>query len=304
MTTSSGVIVVGLDGSTSATQALDWATDQAVAEHQGLTLVHALGTPPAAWTDIGLADPAGTFAGLERGGRQILDEASARVAERAGDVPVETVLEFVDARSLLIRESERAALVVLGSRGRGPVRSMLLGSVGAAVARHALCPVVIHRPSHRGLVRNGVLVATDASKESRAVLEFAYHVASVRGMPLTVLHCRWDVVMMMSPVETELPDAGLETDRLDLAETMSGMGEKYPDVPVTKTVLTGSPEARVAQAAEKMDLLVLGAHRHSMLGRVVHGSLAMALLEHAHVPVAVVPMTTTWSPVGPALRRS
>ena len=271
MSTSSGVIVVGVDGSPSATQALDWATDQAVAEHQGLTLVHALGAPPASWTDVGLADPSGAFAAVERAGQQILDEASARVTERAGEVAVELVIEFLDARSLLVRESERAALVVLGSRGRGPMRSLLLGSVGAAVARHAQCPVVIHRPFHRGLVRNGILVPTDASEESRAVLEFAYHVASVRRLPLTILHCRWDVVTMSSS-EAELPDSGLESDRLDLAESMAGMGEKYPDVSVTKIVVAGSPGTSVAQVAEKMDLLVLGAHRHSRLGQVVHGS--------------------------------
>jgi nucleotide-binding universal stress UspA family protein len=291
MSTSQAVIVVGVDGSPSATQALDWAIDHAVAEHRGLILVHALGNPPAPWTDIGLADPPGMFAALEHVGQQILDEASARVAERSSELAVELVLEFADPRSLLVRESERAALVVLGSRGRGPVPSLLLGSVGSAVARHALCPVVIHRPSHRGLVRNGILVATDASEASRAVLEFAYHVASVRRLPLTVLHCRWDVVMM-SRIEAELPNSGLETDRLHLSESMAGMGEKYPDVKVTTTVVNGSPEARVAQAAEKMDLLVLGAHRHSRVGQVMYGSLSMALLEHAHLPVAVVPLLT------------
>ncbi len=291
MSTSPSVIVVGIDGSTSATHALDWAIDQAAAEHCGLTLVHGLGQLPAAWTDIGLADPQAAFAALERVGQQLLDEAAARVAVRAAETAVELVLEFVDPRDLLVRESERATLVVLGSRGRGPVRSLLLGSVGSAVARHAMCPVVVHRPSDRGRVRNGILVATDAGEDSRAVLELAFHLASVRRLPLTVMHCRWDVVTMSSS-EQDQPMSALEDERLDLSESMAGMGEKYPDVSVTKTVVTGSPEVRVVQAAEKMDLLVLGAHRHSPLGRVVHGSLAMTLLEHAHVPVAVVPLTT------------
>jgi nucleotide-binding universal stress UspA family protein len=47
----------------------------------------------------------------------------------------------------------------------------------------------------------------------------------------------------------------------------------------------------MVQAAEKMDLLVVGAHRRSPVGRVIHGSVSMQLLEHAHVPVAVVPLT-------------
>jgi nucleotide-binding universal stress UspA family protein len=291
MSTSQAVIVVGLDGSTSAAQALDWAIDHAAAEHRGLTLVHALGYPPAPPTDVGLADTPAVFAALEREGQQILDTASARVAERAGEVPVKTIVEFIDPRSLLVRESERATLVVLGSRGRGPMRSLLLGSVGMAVARHAMCPVVIHRPWHRGLVRNGILVATDASEESQAVLEFAYHVASVRHLPLTIMHCQWDVAGM-GLGEQDLSTAGLETERLELAVSMAGMGEKYPDVSVTTTLVIGPPEARVAQAVEKMDLLVVGAHRRSPVGRMMHGSVSMSLLEHAHVPVAVVPLTT------------
>jgi nucleotide-binding universal stress UspA family protein len=291
MSTSQAVIVVGVDGSQSAAQALDWAIDHAVAEHRALTLVHALGYPPAVWTDVGLVDSSAVFKALELEGQQILDHASDRVAERAGAVPVETVREFTDARSLLVRESERAALVVLGSRGRGPVRSLLLGSVGAAVARHAMCPVVIHRPSHRGQVCNGVLVATDASEESQPVLEFAYHVASVRRLPLTIMHCQWDVAGM-GLGEQDVPTASLETERLELAVSVAGMGEKYPDVSVTTTLVLGPPEARVVQAVEKMDLLVVGAHRRSTVGRVIHGSVSMSLLEHAQVPVAVVPLAT------------
>ena len=218
--------------------------------------------------------------------------ATARVTERAGTLDVQTVLEFADPRSLLVRESEGAALVVLGSRGRGPVQSLLLGSVGAAVARHATCPVVIHRPSHRGRVRNGVLVATDTSEDSRPVLEFAYHVASVRRLPLTIMHCHWDVATM-GMAEENLRTASLETARLELAESVAGMSEKYPDVSVTTTLVVGAPEARVAQAVERMDLLVVGAHRRSAAGRVIHGSISMSLLEHVHVPVAVVPLTTS-----------
>jgi nucleotide-binding universal stress UspA family protein len=292
MSTSQAVIVVGIDGSSSATQALDWAIDQAVAERRGITLVHALGCSPAPWNDVGVADTPAVLEALEREGQRMLDVASARVADRSSEVPVETVLESIDPRFLLVRLSDRAALIVLGSRGRGPMQSLLLGSVGAAVARHAMCPVVIHRPSHHGLVRNGILVATDASEESQAVLELAYHLASVRRLPLTVMHCQWDVAGM-GLGEQDLPTAGLETERLELAIALAGMGEKYPDVSVTTTLVVGPPEARVVQAVEKMDLLVVGAHRRSLAGRMIHGSVSMSLLEHAHVPVAVVPLGTT-----------
>ena len=94
-----------------------------------------------------------------------------------------------DPREQLLELSKRAALVVVGSRGRGKVRSLLLGSVGVALVRHSACPVVIHRPWNPGMVRNGIVVGADGSEESRSVLEFAYQQAALRNLPLTVLHC-------------------------------------------------------------------------------------------------------------------
>ena len=77
------------------------------------------------------------------------------------------------------------------------MRGLLLGSVSAALVQHAHCPVVVVRPEHRELVRNGILVGFDASPESRPVLEFAYREAYLHQLPLTVLECRWDVQLPM-----------------------------------------------------------------------------------------------------------
>ena len=94
---------------------------------------------------------------LREHGQQLLDRAHAVVQKIAPDVQVHEIFEIVDPSTLLIQLSSTAHLLVLGSRGRGPVRSHLLGSVGLAVVRHAACPVVVHRPGdHPGLVHRGV----------------------------------------------------------------------------------------------------------------------------------------------------
>src|SRR4051794_1514313 len=187
-----GTIVVGVDGSDSAHQALTWAADQAVAEHRPLTLACAVGVstpvPPG-----GAALPLEYREGLLGEGRAALATARAELARRTPGLEVNEVLESADPRSLLIRLSEQAELVVVGSRGHGPVKSLLLGSVGVALARHAACPVVVHRPTHRGLVRNGIVVGADATAASAPVLEFAHRQAAMRDLPLLVLHCFWDV---------------------------------------------------------------------------------------------------------------
>ena len=70
-------------------------------------------------------------------------------------------------------------MVVLGSRGRGPMRTPAapLGRCRRDEARRV--PVVVVRPGNRGLVRNGVLVGADGSERSQSTLEFAYRQASL-----------------------------------------------------------------------------------------------------------------------------
>ena len=285
----SGTIVVGVDGSESSIPALDWAADQAVLEHRALTLVHGLGNPPAGWNDVVIALPDQAYGAIRADGQALIDEARARVAQRAPALEVREVLEFVDARSLLLDQSKEAATVVLGSRGRGPVRSMLLGSVAVTVARHASCPVVIHRPMRLDGPRRGILVADDGSVQSRPVLEFAYRQAELTKLPLTVMHCFWDI---QSVTTVSYGDAGVdrEAERLELAETVAGLAEEHPDVEVNELVEHGLPETKVVLASDEMDLVVVGAHQGSRLHQLMFGSVSVQVLQHASCPVAVVPV--------------
>ncbi len=291
MSQPTGTVVVGVDGSTSARQALDWAVDQAVVEHRQLTLVHALGEPTSTWTEVALTNPPAAYTALREEGQLVLDEARKHALERAPGLEIRELLEFMDPREMLLEQSRGADLLVVGSRGRGPVRSLLLGSVGVALARHAACPVVVHRPGHRGLVRQGVLVAADGSEDSRPVLEFAYHLASLRDLPLTVMHCFWDVESVTTETYVPTNVVDREAERLELAESLAGMAEKYPDVHVTRTVAHGLPEARVAMAGDRMDVVVLGAHQGSRAQQLVFGSVSLSVVEHATCPVVVVPLS-------------
>ena len=188
MDTKAGTIVVGLDDSASSKRALAWAAEQAVADRRELTLVHTIdavaGLP---WTPRWFL-PASARA-LRAAGRRVLTRARSRGQAMAPDAR--------DARGVPTRGPTRASRRAVPRRcpggrwGRadGQAPRLLLGSVGVALVRHAACPVVIHRPGNPGVVRNGIVVGADASEDSRTVLEFAYREASVRKLPLTVLHC-------------------------------------------------------------------------------------------------------------------
>lgn len=160
-----GSVLVGTDGSSWSQAALVVALDMAGSAGRPLTLIH-----------VGDTDPSG---------QDVLTRARAEAARRAPELEIHAVLRAGDPREVLVASTEHAAVPVVGSRGRGPTRSLLLGSVSVAVTRRAHCPVVVVRPHHPGLVRQRVLVGADGSPESRPTLAFAFQQALSRRLPLT-----------------------------------------------------------------------------------------------------------------------
>lgn len=273
-----GTVVVGVDGSASARTALCWATDQAISERRPLTLVCAV-------SSLDDAD-----------GQSVLEQARLEVSGQPAEVEVHELLIVADPREALLQLSRQAALVVVGSRGRGPVRSLLLGSVGVAVSKHASCPVIVVRPGRPGLVRHGVLVGIDGSETSLGVLEFAFRQASFRGLPLTVIHTFVDSIAYGNtsgvpvPFTVDVRLSDLDEEQRVVAEATSGMQEKYPDVHVNTEVSRGLPAERLLQEASRMNLVVVGHHAGGAASALLHGSVAMSVVEHATCPVALVPV--------------
>ena len=281
-----GTIVVGLDGSPSAERALDWAITQAVRERRQLTLAHAIDHMRTLWADpTGAAIPAVSGV-MHDDAREMLALARARVNERAPDLSVHEATWPSDPRPMLLQLAQDAHLVVVGSRGRGPLASALLGSVGVAVVRNAACPVVVVRPYDAGAVRNGVLVGADGRPSSTATVEYAYLQASLHDLPLTILHGPRG---MASYADTE-------ELRLNATEPLTGLAEKYPDVRARVVVAEGLVDQELISASERMNLVVLGAHRGGRLSAAMNGSVAQIVVEHAQCPVVVVPLDQSTSP--------
>ncbi|MEQ6900523.1 universal stress protein [Nocardioides sp. YIM 152588] len=285
-----GTVAVGVDGSESAELALAWAADQASREHRSLTIVHVINPDLAIWLDASGSDVRGTFDEAKANADRLLEASKETALELAPDLEVHTLTLVDDARKALLDASERASMIVLGSRGRGPVRSLLLGSVGVAVTRHARCAVVILRPVDTDAPRHGVLVGVDATEASLAPLEFAFRQASERGLPLTVLHAFGVVATAVKEPHLVTGDSPeLEEERLLLAETVSGMGEKYPDVSVRYDMARGLPADSIVRMSKGMELVVVGAHQGGVASEMLIGSVAASVVEHARTTVAIVP---------------
>ena len=117
-------IVVGVDGSAASDQAVAWAAEQARLEGRDLTLVHAtgtVGTTTLLWMDQAGVDSEAAVQAIRTDAERLLQAAADRVAELAPDVRVRGVVAELDPRDALLELAPEAALVVVGSRGLGPV---------------------------------------------------------------------------------------------------------------------------------------------------------------------------------------
>ena len=156
--------------------------------------------------------------------------------------------------------------------------------------RSAPCPVLVVRDAMLA-VPGGVVVGVDATPTSRAAIEFAFREASLRGIRLVAVHSVFDIEHAELGY-TVLPDdcAGLEEPRVLMAEALAGLREKFPDVAVEERFARGPADEMLVRVGVGMDLVVVGAERRGPIGAALFGSVAGSVVEHAHGPVAVVPV--------------
>lgn len=135
-------IVVGIDGSPGAQQALAWAADEARRRGSALRILMAWDYPAYAYTGLVNAPPEeALLASAQAAFEEAVTEASGAV-DLSG-ITVTSQLIHGTSAAALIEASRTAELVVVGTRGRGGFKGMVLGSVSRAVSSHSECPVVV-----------------------------------------------------------------------------------------------------------------------------------------------------------------
>jgi nucleotide-binding universal stress UspA family protein len=147
--TEAGRVVVGVDGSDHSAQAVEFAFDEAARCGCGLTAIYAWEIPSfQAYGWLSAPPPENVVPMYEREARRTLAEAMAGWPEKYPDVDVRRVTAHAAPLPALVAASAGAEVVVVGSRGAGGFRTLLLGSVGHGLLHHAHCPVaVVHRAS-------------------------------------------------------------------------------------------------------------------------------------------------------------
>ncbi len=136
-----GRIVVGVDGSRHSLVALEWACREAQLRHDTLELV-------SAWS-LSAVSSAGAsqevIEVLEEAAREAVDSGRQRATQLAPEIEVSTRVYRGQPARVLVERATGADLLVVGSRGLGEFKALLLGSVSQECSQHSPVPVVIVR---------------------------------------------------------------------------------------------------------------------------------------------------------------
>lgn len=275
-----GTIAVGVTDAAGARSALHWAIERAVARRERLLLVSVVGS---AW---GVAGEETLVAHALTRATALLEYAAEQA--RGAGVDAEILIERGDPAARLIAVSERADLVVLGSDFARD-GSLLRGVRGVRITAGAHCPVVVV-PENGGAGRSGIVVGVDGSEASEKAVAFAAAEADRTGEPLTAV-MTWSPV----PVPFELDEYPQDyLDRMhsltteDLAISLAGLRQDYPDLAVSTVVESGYPTGVLLRTARSARLLVVGSHGRGALARFLLGSTSQAVLSHLPTVTAIV----------------
>lgn len=180
-------VVVGIDGSRAALDAAIWAVAEAMSLGLPLRLVYVIGANRACGSradavacDVEYAESA-------------LYRAEMTAHDMGKPIRIETAVVRGRPDSVLIDESRRAALVCVGSEGKGPCARMPLGSTAAALVKHAHCPVAIVRAGVAPQTDTGWIAAVQNDEsDNHAVIHRAMEEGRLRRAPVLLIDTRLD----------------------------------------------------------------------------------------------------------------
>lgn len=283
-------IVVGVDGSEPSMRALEWAVAQAQRSGAALQIVAAFG-PGYQYLSRRDADQC-----ME----EDMHEAEIRAKKLAPEIAITDTSYEGPPELALIRESTGADLLVVGSRGLGGFKGLLLGSVSRKCVQRAKCPVVVvigHPPDSDTATTSGtdsaiestdrIVVGVDGSIPSIEAVEWAANEAELTGDCLDVLITwEWPTGYGWSPVPTDYdPDHESE---VALSDLLRPVREAHPGVSIQATVIEGHPAPVLVKASHDASLLVVGSRGRGEIVGMLLGSVSEHCVAHAHCPVVVM----------------
>jgi nucleotide-binding universal stress UspA family protein len=233
---------------------------------------------------------------LKKLGQEILDEGVKRVEESGGRLADAHLVEGRAADEILdLAERIGADLVVIGSRGLGPVGRIALGSVSEAVLLHSRCPVLVLRGGEDAWPPEKVIFGDDGSEAARAAGDLGASLCGRRGARALLLHA----YPRLPEVDAEgrgfdprIVDDELRRAQKALLERSRELEGRLGSRPQAR-VAVGDAAACLLEAADEDapegTLLAVGSRGLGAIGRMRLGSISTKVVRAAKGPVLVHP---------------
>ena len=292
-------ILLALDGSPSADRARALVASLAWPAGTIVRVVAALDVAPALWGGPWIPAIPVDADQLEEEAvgelTRVLQEAQP--ALEAAGLTVEAELLRGRPSAAVVDDARLWApdLIVVGSRGHGPVETALLGSVSAAIVDHAACPVLVARGDHAARV----ILAEDGSPAGMAARDLVAAWPAFATIPVVVVGVVDVAAPWRSGIAPTMFAAAMDvyTDMITSARTTHREVVAATEAHLRAAGRTVSGELREGDPADQLrraatdpagDLIVVGSRGHVGISRLVMGSVAHAVLTHAHCSVLVV----------------
>jgi len=292
-------VMLAFDGSAGAEAARDLVAHLRWPTGTAITLVAALERGPDLF---GAPDFAVVPHDSHEAEEMLLDDLQSTL--RAAAAPLEAPDRIVETRvvrgrpaSALLDEAHamQPDLMVIGSRGHGPLATVLVGSVSTEVVDHAPCPVLVAR----GPAAHRLIVGVDGSSSAQRAVATLSTWPIFAGLPARVVAVAqppagWAVSIgaALYPAWVELRDSTVDARRGQLEQVAERACEVLATVGLqaTSELREGDPAEELLHAANEdgADLIVVGSRGLSALTRLALGSVARKVLLHTRASVLVV----------------
>jgi nucleotide-binding universal stress UspA family protein len=292
-------ILLGTDGSPSAGVAADLVAGIAWPSGTAIRVVEAIQPSPMLYTDpwppVGLASWEEVEADAEAAARATVEGVRARLEQPGVEVSTSVVTGRPATTLLDAAQSMPADVIFLGSRGHGTIESMVLGSVSAEVIDHAHAPVLVARRPTIGRI----VLAWDGSDCAGVAAQLLKTWPMFQGAEIDVVSVAeidfpwWTGFpgtssAQLMPMYVEAADA----TRQQHAELAAGMARELEAAGFAARAVPREGDAAgqiiAAAKAAGADIIVVGTHGRTGLQRLLLGSVARNVVQHAAASVLVV----------------
>jgi len=284
--TGNPAIHVGVDRTWRRAGAVEWAQQEAALRHERLRAVHVIDDRlrrSPYWEPV------------------VVDDAAMRLMKDVQEhldcsgSPLDHDLELLvgPPGRLVADNAADSTMLVVGRRGIGAFKRLLMGSTSEAAVAEARVPVVVvpdgWKPSdHAG----PVAIAVNESEGQQDAIDFAVTAAVERHVRLRLVHV-WDMPTLYGLDDSVSDELEREWARNALRQWEAVAKEwrsRYPGTYIEVDVRRGHPVEGVVTAAQECDaqLLVIRGHRHHRATSLLLGSVTRGVLQHATCPVGVV----------------